>query len=62
MGKFKMNEIIFYFVELFGKKKNSIVVEIFKNLNYRNLESNHGLVQIRMLVAKRMTTKTRKEL
>jgi hypothetical protein len=44
------------------KKKNSIVVENFKNLNYRNLESNHGLVQISMLGAKRMTTKTRKEL
>jgi hypothetical protein len=30
MGKFKMNEIIFYFVELFGKKKTPLSLKFSK--------------------------------
>jgi hypothetical protein len=59
MGNFRINEIIFYFVEVFEKKINSIV-ENFKKFNYKNLESNHGVVQISRLVCEENDHKDKK--
>jgi hypothetical protein len=61
MGDFDINQIIFYFAEIFEKLFTSIVKN-FKNLDCKNMELNLGLVQISTLVVNKLTTRIKGEL
>ncbi len=60
MGNFSINQIFFYFGEFL--KKISPIVKISKNLGFKNLESNLGLMQIITLVVNTLITRTIREL
>jgi len=46
MGNFRINEIIYLFILKFLKKifNSIVIIENFKFLNCKNMESNHGLI------------------
>jgi hypothetical protein len=58
MGDFSINYIILYILSIFKKKliKKTLIINIFKRINYKNLELNPDLVWIYTLVVNTLTT------